>query len=292
MRFKGSWGWWMVWVRRVTSWTWLLLVVLAGAAWAAEVQIPTPTSPIMDLVGVLDQITQQQLLGVIQEVRDRTGAEIAILIVPSTAPMGVEQYSVAAFDRWKIGQRGKDNGLLFLVATQDRRLWITTGYGLESILPDGKIGAIRDQDIVPSFRQGRYAEGILKGTRALASVILADAGAGAAARPSGSRPVRQSSGLWNGSTGPLLLIFILLVLFSAGLSAMDRPAGLTPRGRPVRRSSWWSGWPWWFGGGFGGGFGGRSSGGLGGWSGGGFGSGGFGGFGGGDTGGGGAGGGW
>ncbi len=279
MRFKGSWGWWMVWVRSVTIWTWLLLVVLAGAARAAEVQIPTPTSPIMDLVGVLDQSTRQQLLGVIQEVRDRTGAEIAILIVPSTAPMGAEQYSVAVFDRWKIGQRGKDNGLLFLVATQDRRLWITTGYGLESILPDGKIGAIRDQDIVPFFRQDRYAEGILNGTRALASVILAGAGTGAAARP-----VRQSGGLWNGSTGPLLLIFILLVLFSAGLSAMDRPAGLTSRGRPVRRSSWWSGWPWWFGGGFGGGFGG--------WSGGGFSSGGFGGFGGGDTGGGGAGGGW
>jgi uncharacterized protein len=275
----------MVWVRRVTIWTWLLLVVLAGAAWPAEVQIPTPTSPIMDLVGVLDQTTRQQLLGVIQEVRDRTGAEIAILIVPSTAPLGVEQYSVAVFDRWKIGQRGKDNGLLFLVATQDRRLWITTGYGLESILPDGKIGAIRDQDIVPFFRQGRYAEGILNGTRALASVILADAGAAA-------RPARQSGGLGSGPTGPLLLIFILLVLFSAGLSAMDRPAGLTSRGRAVRRRSWWSGWPWWFGGGFGGGLGGWSSGGFGGWSGGGFSSGGFGGFGGGDTGGGGAGGGW
>ncbi len=277
--------------RKAAILAWLLLVALAGSAWAGEVQIPTPTSPVMDLAGVLDPASRTQLLQVIQGVRDRTTAEIAVLTVPSTAPLDVEQYSVEVFGRWKIGQHGKDNGLLFVVATQDRRLWITTGYGLEGILPDGKIGAIRDRDIIPYFRQGRYAEGILQGTRALASVILADASGGAS--PAGSRPVRRSSGLGSGSTGPLLLIFILLILFSAGVSAMDRPAGLTPHARRLRRSSWW--WPWWFGGfggGFGSGFGGWSSGGFGGWSGGGFSSGGFGGFGGGDTGGGGAGGGW
>ncbi len=278
----------MAFARRVTLWTWVLLLVLAGAAWAQEVQIPSPTSPVMDLVGVLDQSARQQLLQVIQGVRDRTTAEIAVLVVPSTAPQDIQQYSVAVFDRWKIGQRGKDNGLLLVVATQDRRLWITTGYGLEGILPDGKVGEIRDRTIVPLFRQGRYAEGILQGTQAFASVILAGSGA----RPVGDRATRRSSGLWSGSTGPLLLIFILLILFSAGMSAMDRPAGLTPRARRIRRSSWWSGWPWWFGGGFGGGYGGWSGGGFGGWSGGGFSSGGFGGFGGGDTGGGGAGGSW
>ena len=131
------------------------------------------------------------------QVRERTGAEIAVLVVPSTAPDSIEDYSIAVFDRWKIGQQGKDNGLLFLVAVQDRRMRITTGYGLEGILPDGKVGEIRDRAIIPLFRAGRYADGIVRGTEALAAAILGQAGG--ARRTGGASQTSAARGPGRGS---------------------------------------------------------------------------------------------
>ena len=104
----------------------LLLLALAGLAVAAAPEIPPPNGPVVDLVGVLDAPTRERLVQLILDVRQRTTAEIAILVVPSTAPETIEEYSVAVFDRWKIGKHGQDNGLLFLVAIRDRRMWITT----------------------------------------------------------------------------------------------------------------------------------------------------------------------
>ena len=276
----------MDWLRSFRIWAWLILLILPSLVAGAAPEFPLPTGPVTDLAGVLDAGTRQRLIQAIEEVRQRTTAEIAILTVPSTEPLTLEEYSVAIFERWKIGKRGQDNGLLFLVAVRDRRLRITTGYGLEGILPDGKVGEIRDRDIVPYFRAGRYAEGILRGTEALASVILAQGGEGTQGRQPAVRPASRQGAFWSGYTGILLGIFLLLVLLAAGLSAMDRRTYVQTRGRRGRGGLWG---PFWFGAGSGGAFGGWSGGG---WSGGGFSSGGFGGFGGGATGGGGAGGSW
>jgi len=269
----------------------LLVTGFAGRVFGAPPALPSPAGPVTDLVGILDQQIRQRLTQFLDQVRERTGAEIAVLVVASTAPDTIEDYSIAIFDRWKIGQRGKDNGLLFLVAVQDRRMWITTGYGLEGILPDGKVGEIRDRAILPSFRAGQYAEGIVRGTDALAAVILAQAG-GATTEPLARVGARKRATHF-GRTGTLLAIFVVLILFSVAASATDRRAVLRGRAVPSRRSRWL---PWWIGGGLGGGYGGWSGGRSGGWSGGGFGGGfgggGFGGFGGGGSGGGGAGGSW
>ncbi|MBP2673115.1 MAG: hypothetical protein H6Q85_3181 [candidate division NC10 bacterium] len=269
----------------------LVAVGFAGRVSGASPVLPSPAGPVTDLVGLLDQGTRQRLTEFLDRVRERTGTEMAVLVVASTAPDTIEAYSVAVFDQWKIGQRGKDNGLLFLVAVQDRRVWITTGYGLEGVLPDGKIGEIRDRAILPSFRAGRYAEGIVRGSEALAAVIVAQAG-GAQAEPLAGVTSRRRATHF-GRTGTLLAIFVLLVLFSVAASAADRRAALRGRAVPSRRNR---GMPWWIGGGLGGGYGGWSGRSSGGWSGGGFGGGfgggGFGGFGGGGSGGGGAGGSW
>jgi uncharacterized protein len=272
----------MGWLRKLRIGAWLILLSLPVLASAAEPELPSPTAYVTDLAGILDAGTRQRLTQIIEEVRQRTTAEIAVLTVQTTAPQTIEEYSVAIYDRWKIGQRGKDNGLLFLVAAQDRRMRITTGYGLEGILPDGKVGEIRDREILPHFRAGRYAEGILQGTEALARVIVAQGEeAGQRGQPA-ARLARGKSRFSSGTTGSLLGIFLLLVLLSVILSAMGRPTSLGPRGRVRRKNVWGSSW-------MGGSFGGWSGGG---WSGGGFSAGDFGGFGGGSTGGGGAGGSW
>jgi len=271
----------------------LVVVGFAGQGFCASSALPSPTGPVTDLVGLLDRGTRQRLTQLLDQVRERTGAEIAVLVVGSTAPDTIEEYSLAVFDQWKIGQRGKDNGLLFLVAVQDRRMWITTGYGLEGILPDGKIGEIRDRAVLPSFRAGQFAEGIVRGSEALAAVILGQTG-NAQAEPLGRVGARKRATRFGSAwTGTLLAIFVLLILFSVAASAADRRAALRGRAVSSRRSR---GMPWWIGGGLGGGYGGWSGRSSGGWSsggfGGGFGGGGFGGFGGGGSVGGGAGGSW
>jgi uncharacterized protein len=181
---------------------------------------------------------------------------------------------------------------LFLVAVQDRRMRITTGYGLEGILPDGKVGEIRDRVVFPLFRAGRYADGIVQGTEALAAAILGQAGGtpGSAAQ---AKPRQRAGQIGTRWTGVLLVVFVLLILVSVAASAADRRAASGGRGDSRRRTGWL---PWGIGGGVGGGYGAWTGGRHGGWSGtgfgGGFGGGGFGGFGGGGSGGGGAGGSW
>ncbi len=272
----------------------LLLAVLVAPAAAGAAAIPAPTGPVMDLAGVLDEGAKRHLAEMIRAVREQTTAEIAVLTVPSTAPETIQEYSIAVFDRWKIGKRGQDNGLLFLVAVRDRRLWITTGYGLEGILPDGRIGGIRDRVILPSFRAGKYAEGILRGTEALAAVILGKplptvtpgkplpAPGGSVAGRSPQRENRIAVGYFMG----FLLLFVL-VLFVV-LPAMAWSPGFRRRYPGLSGAAYsLSAVAWTVGGG-----GGRRGGWSDGWSGGGFSSGSFGGFGGGSSGGGGAGGSW
>ena len=132
----------------------LLLAVLVVPVTAGTASIPAPSGPVVDLAGVLDEGSKRRLTEIVRAVREQTTAELAVLTVATTAPLNIGEYSIAVFDRWKIGKRGTDNGLLFLVAIRDRRFHITTGYGLEGVLPDGKLGEIRDRFVLPSFRNG------------------------------------------------------------------------------------------------------------------------------------------
>jgi uncharacterized protein len=191
-----------------------------------------------------------------RDIERATGAQVAVLTVKTTEGMPPQQYAQLVFDRWKIGKKGKDDGVLVLVAVADRKLWIATGYGVEGALPDGKVGEIRDRHMTPAFRQGRLGEGIHDGVSAIGAVL------GGGKLP----PARGAAGRRGGPV-PFWLVFLLvpvavILLFRAlagGVAGSRRHGGH------------------YYTGGFGGG---------------GFGGGGFGGFGGGSSGGGGAGGSW
>ncbi|MCL5966998.1 MAG: TPM domain-containing protein [Deltaproteobacteria bacterium] len=234
------------------------LLLAAVAVRAAEEQIPVPSGFVNDTAGIMgDWVEKTEAL--CRTIEQKTTAEVAVLTVRSTAPVPVEDYARMVFDKWKIGKKGKDNGVLIVVAVKDRKMWIATGYGVEGILPDGKVGEIRDRDMVPFFRQGDYGEGIYRGVSAVGSVLTGGE----------MRPIdRQARPQKRGSLSGILLLVILLALVGPWIF-------LGPLLGSRRRG----------GGGFFGGYGG-------GFGGGGFGGGGFGGFGGGGFGGGGAGGGW
>src|SRR5262249_43248224 len=156
-----------------------LLVVFALTPLCAsseEVKIPAPQGLVSDFAGVIDPATRQQLTGLLQELKAKTGAEIAVVTVATTQPLTAFDYALKIAETWKPGAKDKDNGVVFLVATKDHKMFIVTGYGVEGVLPDGKVGAIQDEYIVPYFKQGDYARGILAGTRVMASLIAQEYG--------------------------------------------------------------------------------------------------------------------
>src|SRR5215470_7767977 len=141
-----------------------------------EAPLPPAQGLVSDFANVLPPQTRQQLTNMLQELREKTTAEIAVVTVDSTQPLSAFDYAMKIAEAWKPGAKGKDNGVVFLVATKDRKMFIVTGYGVEGVLPDGKVGAIQDEYIVPAFKQGDYAKGILNGTKVMASLIAQEYG--------------------------------------------------------------------------------------------------------------------
>jgi uncharacterized protein len=238
--------------------------------------IPEFTGYVNDRASVLDEPARAKLEAFLDQLHKKTGAEFAILTVRSTAPEAPDQYKVRVFQKWGIGKKGEDNGLLMLLVLDERDLRFETGYGLEGTLPDGLQSRIFRSEMAPHFQAGDFAGGITAGTLACAARIAAEKGV--TLEWNGAELRYGSSG--GGGLPPFavaILIAVILLLVVANLGG-----GMGPG----RGGMWLGGGSGW-GGGFGGGFGG------GGFGGGGFGGGGsFGGFGGGGSGGGGGGGKW
>jgi len=241
-----------------------LVVLGSHVALAVDPPVPAPQGFVTDLAGVLSPDARQRITRIAEGVKARTGSEIAVLTVPTTAPLDDFTYAMRVADAWKVGARGQDTGVLVLLATKDRKLRILTGYGVEGILPDGLVGAIQDQEILPSFKAGRFDEGLERGVTAIAQRILA------ANEGTAPPPTNESQGvvipLW-----ALLLLLLLLFVFLSWLSRFS--GGGRGGGTFGRGGGYYGGFPGGFGGGFPGGFGG-GGGGFGGFGGGGFGGGG------------------
>jgi uncharacterized protein len=148
-----------------------LLLLTAFPAFAQRGGLPAPQGRVTDLAGVLSEPAKQQALTRIREVEAATTAEIGVATVPSLDGMGVEEYANRLFHEWGIGKRERDNGVLILVAPNDRKVRIEVGYGLEPILPDGLAGEIVRRDVLPQFRSNNYEAGILAAVNRVAEIV-------------------------------------------------------------------------------------------------------------------------
>lgn len=147
-------------------------VLFASLAFASEPRaVPALSGRIVDQVGLLDAATRAQLERQLAEFEQRKGAQIAVLIVGSTAPEEIEQYAIRVVDAWALGRKGVDDGALLLVASDDRRLRIEVGRGLEGALTDLTANRIIVEIIRPRFAQGDYAGGISEGLARMIGVI-------------------------------------------------------------------------------------------------------------------------
>jgi uncharacterized protein len=248
---------------------------------AAQPAPPGLTDTVNDFAHVIDEPSRQELDRRIRALRAATGDVLVVATVPSYQPYGsIDEYAVKMFENGGrgVGDKGKDNGLLIVVAVQDRKVRIEVGYDLEQFIPDGFAGETIREAITPPFRQGRYGAGLVSGATRLINRIADKRGVTIPDVPV-ERASRAPS-TKHFPFGTLFWIILALIVLS--------------RGNRRRRGRYWGGGPWsgWTGGvgGFGGG--GFGGGGFGGFGGGGSGGGGFGGFGGGSSGGGGASGSW
>src|SRR5262249_55493558 len=155
----------------------------------------------------------------LEELQQKTGAEIAVLTVDSTAPLDDFSYAMQVAEAWKPGKKKEDTGLVVLVAVKDRKVRILTGYGLEEILPDGLVGEIRDREMLPEFRAGNMSAGIWNGVAALAKRIAASRGVQLTGAPQTRReePTQQALPFW-----VVLLLAAIVLLMAARRGAGGR----------------------------------------------------------------------
>ena len=133
--------------------------------------LPQPQGWVNDFSGVISAEYKDKLNGLIAQVEEKTSAEIAVVTVDSIAPYGEIEYARLLFDNWKPGKKGKDNGVLVLLAIKERRWRIETGYGVEGILPDGLCGEIGRDYMVPYFKSAKYGQGLYQGVAVIANII-------------------------------------------------------------------------------------------------------------------------
>ncbi|PMB53920.1 hypothetical protein CEN39_01825 [Fischerella thermalis CCMEE 5201] len=156
----------------------ILLYPLSSLAVTVQ-EVPNPRKQnggwVSDMAGILSNQTEAQINQIISQLEAKNGTEMAVVTVPETAPASSpKKFATELFNNWGIGKKGQDNGVLFLISVGDRRVEIETGYGVEAILPDAKVGNIIDTQIIPRFKQGDFEGGTLAGTKALVIVLEGD----------------------------------------------------------------------------------------------------------------------
>lgn len=187
-----------------------------------------PRGYVNDFANVLPADYEQRINGVINELKQQTGAEIAVVTIQSLEGSNIDDFTNRLFNKWGIGQKGKDNGLMFLCAMQERKMRIEVGYGLEGPVPDSKAGRIRRDIITPHFKAGSPAVGILAGVEALSAAVQGKAI---------HVPVVYEQAKTSGSDWALILFFLLPAGFIGYLLYVGIKQGVQPD-RSGRRYGW------------------------------------------------------
>lgn len=149
----------------------LILCFLGIGVTAAEPAYPSSVGWVNDFANVISADDRRQMSNLIQELKDKTKAEIAVATVPTIGEEVIETYAVRLFEKWKIGEKGKDTGVLVLLAIKERKVKIEVGYGLEGAIPDGLAGQIIDQTMLPYFKAGDFSSGLKNGAMEVVRII-------------------------------------------------------------------------------------------------------------------------
>ncbi|KAG0954255.1 hypothetical protein G6F31_013197 [Rhizopus arrhizus] len=189
----------------------------------AAVAVPALDDPVVDTAHALSADTRNALRTQALQLQARTGAQLQVLVVDQVGDEGIEAYAQRVFEQWQRGRAGVDDGVLLLVAVQDRRVRLQTGYGLEGAIPDAYAARIIDKAIVPRFREGDLDQGLLDGTKVVVALIDGEA------LPGWEDPSARNVLPPDWRSADSVVALSLLAGFLAGL------AGAEHRVRPPRR---------------------------------------------------------
>ncbi len=189
-----------------------MFLCLFAVITSAAVSLPDrPLNHVVDLAGIINDSAESDLNRYLIDLEQKTTAQMVVLTIQSLEGESLDDLSLQiAHDKWKLGQKGKDNGVLLLVALQDRKYRFEIGYGLEGILPDSFVGQISRDYLVPYFRQGDYSTGIFTASLAVVNTISSDAGVEITGMPKLRDSSRQRG-------KPSILNTIFSILFVIGI---------------------------------------------------------------------------
>jgi uncharacterized protein len=192
----------------------LLAAALLAASFASTAQVPVPPlrARVTDLTGTLAPDQRAALEKRLAALETAKGSQLAILMVPTVQPEAIEQYSIRVFDQWKLGRKNVDDGVLLLVAKNDRRLRIEVGRGLEGAIPDAYAKRIIDEEITPRFRQGDFYGGVSAGVERIAKLVQGE--------PMPPPKARSGAPGMSFDAQSLFLGFILLMVFTTVLHSL------------------------------------------------------------------------
>lgn len=180
----------------------------AALAFAQQLApIPPLDSPVVDTTGTLDANARAALEAQARALQQRKGSQLQVLMVPTTRPEEIETYAVRAFEQFKLGRKGVDDGVLVVVAKDDRRVRIEVGYGLEGAITDAQSGRIIQEYLAPKFRDGDYAGGLVDATAMLTRLIDGE--------PLPEPMSSGEQGLGAGGEGNWVMVLVLAMIGSA-----------------------------------------------------------------------------
>lgn len=197
----------------------------------AEVAIPALSARVTDLTSTLDAPAKAAIEAKLADLERKKGSQLAVLIVPTTQPETIEQYGIRVAEAWKLGRKGVDDGVILLVAKDDRTVRIEVGYGLEGAIPDVVAKRIIDEIIVPRFKQGDFAAGINAGVDALSGLIQGE-----------PLPARKqtNNGVMRFVDHNLFVVFVLFMVVTSAMRAIfGRLIGASLTSAAAFMLAWW-----------------------------------------------------
>jgi uncharacterized protein len=216
-------------------WAWMLALLLAGQVHAQQFKpVPPLRARVTDEIGMLTPDQRQKLEGVLADYEAKTGSQIGVLLVASTEPEAIEQYSIRVADAWKLGRKGVDDGVLLVVAKDNpkalRRLRIEAGRGVQGVLTDAQSKRILEDTIAPHFRQQDWYGGLVAGVGAIATLLNQEKFPAPQAQPNAQQQEDD---------GPNVVVSIFLILVGITvLRAVFRPRR-TRLAQPGRYGAGW-----------------------------------------------------
>jgi uncharacterized protein len=212
-------------------WIFALALLCAGQASAQLKTVPTYTARVTDQAGMLTPEQRQNLERVLADYETQTGSQIAVLLVKSTEPEAIEQYSIRVAEAWKLGRKGVDDGVLLLVARDNpsslRRLRIEAGRGVQGVLTDAQSKRILQDTIAPHFRQNDYYGGLVAGVGAISALLNQEK---FPAPPAQQGQAQQQAQDADGGPGIVMSIFFIVIaltvlrsVFSPRRSRLSQP---------------------------------------------------------------------